>query len=297
MRSLKKPVIAVLALAAALTASACQSGSHDDTAWEEARSSVQVAAQDAMGAPDSSADLGDWQEAEAPAQFQGAVVQEQLIRTADAQVTTREPAQAGDEFRGFVADLGGRVEYSSQEQVEAGASTSLTVKVPADRFDALLAKLPELGKVAWMSENSEDAGQTIADLDARRSVLETSIERLEKLVEDASTTEELLAAEEMMTQRQADLDSLNAVLDWYSDQVAMSTLTVTFSTEHVQVDGFSWQQAWYYLGQSFQFFGYALVVILPWAALTALLVLLARGFARRRKKRAQRARGAASKDE
>ena len=131
---------------------------------------------------------------------------------------------------------------------------------------------------------NEDVTQQVTDLDARIKVLEDSITRLQDLMDQATSVDELIAAENGLTQRQAELDSLTAQLEWLDSQVSMSTLNVSFSTD-VDSAGFSLGKAWQIFLKSLEVVGYGLLVALPWLVVAAIIFLLVRwGLAKRRAK-------------
>ena len=100
------------------------------------------------------------------------------------------------------------------------------VRVPADELTGLLADLEDLGDVASVSVSRSDVTTTAVDLDARISALQTSVARLQALMDGAATTEALLAAEEALTERQEELESLQSQRALLADQVELSTLSV-----------------------------------------------------------------------
>lgn len=216
-----------------------------------------------------------------------------LIVTGDATVVVSDPAEAAEGFQEVVKDLGGTVDSTWESNTDYDRSSSVTVRVPSDKFEELTAHLPEFGEVEFQNTSSVDVGQQYVDLDARVSALEDSLKRLQALADQAETTEELLQAEDMLTSRQADLDSLRQQLQWLDDQVAMSTLSVTFTTEVVRSeDGFSWEHAWELFVQSVTAFAYLVLVALPWALFAAAIVLLIRWLLSKRRNRPEPGRPA-----
>ena len=120
----------------------------------------------------------------------------------------------------------------------------------------------------------QDVGQDLADIDARIAALETSIERLTTLIEEATTTADLLQAEEMLTYRQAELDSLRGQAEYLRDQVSMSTLSVYFTTTTSQPgpQG-SLAEGWELFLSSIINMFYTLMVLLPWLILAAIVLI------------------------
>src|SRR5699024_11329343 len=68
-------------------------------------------------------------------------------------------------------------------------------------------------------------------LDARSSALEASTPRRLELMEAAASSEALTDAENALSERPADLEALRSEREYLSDQVAMSTLTVSLTAE------------------------------------------------------------------
>ncbi|WP_129587638.1 DUF4349 domain-containing protein [Actinomyces minihominis] len=205
-----------------------------------------------------------------------------IIVSGDATVITPDPRGKAAEFSEQVLALGGRIDSSSSSDFQNQPFASVSAAVPAERFDEVLSSLDSLGRVENSSVYNQDVTQQVTDLDARIAVLEDSLDRLKALMEQATTVEELIAAENGLTQRQAELDSLNAQLEWLSGQVEMSNLYVNFSTE-VDSSGFSFEKAWQFILKSFEVIGYALLIALPWVILILLITAVVRVILARRR--------------
>lgn len=209
-----------------------------------------------------------------------------VITSGSATILVSDPVEASTEFTKKIEALGGRIDNTWQSEWDGTQSSSVTVAVPADKYTEAVDLLSDFGRVLDSNSSREDVGIQIADLDARKAALETSITRLEELLEAAKTTEELLQAEQMLTERQANLDALNSQLDWLNRQIDMSSLSVTFTESVADAPGFSWERAWQMLGDSFRVVAYALVIIVPWLLIAAVVVaavlLIVRSANRRR---------------
>ena len=118
---------------------------------------------------------------------------------------------------------------------------------------------------------------TAVDLDARISALRTSVARLQSLMEGAATTEALLAAEDALSKRQQELESLQSQRALLADQVELSTLTVHLVPFGVAPpggpDGFldGLATGWRALVTALSAAVVVLGVLLPWLALGALV--------------------------
>ncbi len=208
-----------------------------------------------------------------------------VIQSATATVRTSKPEEASRTFAAQVEAMGGEITATYNSQWDDYNSATIEAQIPPEKLGEALDQLTSLGKVVDQSVNRNDVGLELADLTARKEALEASITRLKELQATAETTQELLLAEESLTRRQGDLDSLNSQLDWLSRQVSMSSLFVTFSQAPSGDSGFSWGQAWRLLQRSVEVVAYALVLLLPWAAVVTGLVLGVRQLQRHRKRR------------
>ena len=150
-----------------------------------------------------------------------------MIRTASVLSGTPDPNASADQFLRAVESLGGQVvsqtvvtEGSGQTAIQTdsampipyptGPGVWLTVQVPADRYEQALAAARETGQVVRLEQNAQDVTAEVTDTDARVRALETSLAQLRSLMDRAQSVSEVIAVEEAISQRQADLDALRA---------------------------------------------------------------------------------------
>ena len=86
-----------------------------------------------------------------------------------------------------------------------------------------------LGKVEQRSQKSEDVTTKVIDNDARVRAGERSIQQIEALLSRAQKLGDIIAIENDLARRQADLDSLKSQQAWLEDQTSLSTITVYLS--------------------------------------------------------------------
>ncbi|SDF83523.1 protein of unknown function [Blastococcus aurantiacus] len=218
----------------------------------------------------------------------------QVVTNASATLAVDDPADGAQRVSQLVESAGGRVDERTEQTAtgdDEGAYADLVVRVPADALTDVLADLEELGEVASVSVSRSDVtGQTV-DLDARISALQTSVTRLQTLLDEAPTTEALLAAEGALSGRQEQLESLQSQRALLADQVELSTLRVHLQPPGVAPpggpDGFvdALGTGWNALVSTAGAAVVALGVLLPWlvvAAVIAVVVLVPLRRARRR---------------
>ena len=211
-----------------------------------------------------------------------------IIRSGDLSLIVGDLAAASERVTAAANELGGNIDSETLAQ----DSANLTVRVPAERLDEAFALLSGIGKVQSQSRSAADVTTVHVDLDARVAALEASVQRLNALIADASTTADLIEAETALTNRQQELDGLRAQLTALEDQVAEATIWVTLSPEQV-LPGGGPATFWDGVVSGFQSLGtvgagalVVLGVLLPWLVLggiiAGLVVWIVRAVRRRR---------------
>jgi hypothetical protein len=206
----------------------------------------------------------------------------QVISTATASVEVKDPAVGAQRVSELVESAGGRVDERTEQTASADggagdAGADLVVRVPADALTDLLADLKKVGDVANVSVSRSDVTAKTVDLDARIAALQTSVTRLEGLMSSAASTADLLTAEKALSERQADLESLQSQRALLADQVELSTLTVHLRPFGVAPpggpDGFldALGTGWRALLSALRAAVIVLGVVLPWLGLAALV--------------------------
>lgn len=155
-------------------------------------------------------------------------VQRDVVKTATISVTADDPQAAADRASALATDAGGRVDSRTEYGGSAldRARITLTLRVPADKLDGVIDGLKGLGTVESLDMQTEDVTSQRVDLDARIKALQTSVDRLLAIMRDARDPSALIEAENALSQRQADLDSLRAQRAALGEQISYSTITV-----------------------------------------------------------------------
>lgn len=204
-----------------------------------------------------------------------------LVKTASMTLTVADPSEAADEAAVIVEAAAGRVDTRSEDAGSGAgrARTSVVLRVPVERLDEVMRGLKALGTVERAETSTEDVTATRVDLDARIRALQTSVDRLLAIMRDARDPDALIKAEDALSERQAELDSLRAQREALGDRIEYSTVDVTFVAETIggpapkEYDGFSgqiergWDALISVVGQLVLLFG----LLLPWLAVLAVV--------------------------
>ena len=161
--------------------------------------------------------------------------QRDVVKTASMTITVSDTSEAADKAAVMAEDSDGRVDSRTEDAgSDRGlARTSVVLRVPVANLDGVVRELKTLGTVQTAETRSEDVTAQRVDMDARIKALQTSVDRLLAIMRDANDPEALIAAEDALSQRQADLDSLRAQRDALGDRIDYSTVDVTFVAETI----------------------------------------------------------------
>ncbi len=91
--------------------------------------------------------------------------------------------------------------------------------MPSTKVTETIAKLKTYGEVTNVSLQNQDVTSQATDLDARIDALNVSIKRLEKIMAESTSSDELIKAEGALTERQEQLESMTAQRTSMADQV------------------------------------------------------------------------------
>ncbi len=228
MRRILLPTTALLAAAIALAG--CSAGAGSDESGGGAPAPMQGSDSGEMQSSDGDATKTEF--ATSP-EF----ADRQVITTGYVTVTVEDPIDGAREAVRITESVGGRVDGRSEYAADdrSGGSATLTLRIPSDDLTATLDKLKALGEVEEVSLNASDVTMQSLDLDARISAMAASIARLEALVPGAASLDDLITLETAISDRRAQLESMQSEQRYLADQVSMSTITLNLVTEYVPV--------------------------------------------------------------
>lgn len=144
----------------------------------------------------------------------------QVIYSASLSIVVLSPAAAQASVKSFAEAAGGWMSESD--------ARSITVRVPAAQFDALLERIAQLGEVIDRGVRAEDITETLFELDIRIDNARRARERLLAHLEKSEKMEDTLRIEAELARVTVELEALEGRARFLRSQVAMSTIRVTF---------------------------------------------------------------------
>lgn len=201
------------------------------------------------------------------------------ILNASVRLSHPDPTSLEEPLRLRAESLGGYVDASYAEE----GLLNLTLRIPAERLEAFLDSLAELGRLESRSLSSTDITQSYRDLEVRLQNQRLLVERVRRYLGEAKTIEEILKVESHLAEATSQLESMLAQkLAWDRDvSLSRVELQVT-STASGQTSAWpDWLRGWEGLVQLLVWTGYfvifgSLYFVLAGIPLLSLVFLLYR---------------------
>ena len=227
------------------------------------------------------------------------VDQRSIIYTGSITVRVGNVNEAAARTVGIAAGAGGFIGGDNRNSDNGGANATLTLRVPAAKFNNVvdqLAKLGKDGKEESREINTQDVTEETVDLDARIAVQQARVDSGRRLLAQAKSLNDLVMLEREVATRESDLASLQAKKRRLADLTALSTITVVLLSPAAQVGpdddsapGFlaGLRGGWDALTASLGVLVTVLGALLPWLIVLGVPVWLAIwAFRRNRRRRA-----------
>lgn len=147
-----------------------------------------------------------------------------VIDDIDTQTTT---------IKTLATNAGGSIQNATiYEQEDGSRYGSMTLRVPADQFDATVQSLKDLALVVeYESIQADDVTERYIDLAARLNTYKAQEERYLEILQIANTVEEILDIEQALTSTRASIESLQGQLDYLDSKTDFSTIYLSLSEE------------------------------------------------------------------
>jgi hypothetical protein len=211
-----------------------------------------------------------------------------IVRNGSISMVVKDTHAAQQSIEEMVAEMAGEGAYviTSEEQggIEGGPPyITLSIRVPAARFDEAMERLVNLAfEVISRNESGQDVTDEYVDLEARLESLKAARQRLLEIMQDTKTTRELLEAEEQLTQREAEIESLKGRMQYLAQSAQLASIWIELQPYRLsQPVAARWRpaesvrQAFETLVDSARSLGDFLVffaiAILPWAVMVGLV--------------------------
>lgn len=160
----------------------------------------------------------------------GSAVAVHVIRTATLEVEVKSVPKAVAAARSTAEGAGGLVADETTERLDDTHDVShLVLRVPQDRYDAVLRELAGSGKLLSRTSNAKDVTGQVVDVESRIATQRASVTRVRALMDKATRLTDVVTLEGELSNRQAALESLLAQQASLKDRTSLATITLELS--------------------------------------------------------------------
>ena len=154
-----------------------------------------------------------------------------IIYHAEVRIKVADLARANARMDSLTRSYGAYVSDASETREDGEWRHQMTIRVVPNRFQAMLSSLNGLGTLEAKSLGSDDVTAEHADVSARLGTKRALEQRYVALLRQAKKVSEILEIEEKLAAVRGDIESTESRLKTLNDQVAYSTITLTYFQE------------------------------------------------------------------
>ena len=158
-----------------------------------------------------------------------------IIYTGDISLVVRDTEEAVKNITALADTQGGFVAGSNVYQSGEALRGSITLRVPAERYQDTLAQLRDLAlRVERESSSTQDVTEEFTDLQARKTNLEFTEQALQELLEErqrVGSTSDILEVHRELTNIRGQIEQIEGRLRYLANQSALSTITINLTPD------------------------------------------------------------------
>ncbi|MEW6555626.1 MAG: DUF4349 domain-containing protein [Actinomycetota bacterium] len=182
-------------------------------------------------------------------------MQLKVIKTALMEMDTEKGgyARIREDALAIAAAAGGYVEGESASRDDEGFTyATLTLRIPADRFDEVAAEVADLGEVVSTQVSTNDVTAEYVDMESRLKHLQAEESFYMSLIAKAQTIQEMITIREHLDSIQLEKEQVQGRMNFLDQQVGYSTITLSVDETGPEDDG---EGFWASVGDAFRSFG------------------------------------------
>ena len=156
-----------------------------------------------------------------------------VIKNADLQIVVQDPPAVMDDIGKMAESMGGYVVSANlyQTTLENGAKVpqgNITIRVPAEKMDEALQQIEAHSDQLPLREDisSQDVTSEYTDQSSRLRNLEATEAQLQKIMEDAYTTEDVLRVYQQLADVRQQIEVTKGRMQYLEQSAALSAISV-----------------------------------------------------------------------
>ena len=158
-----------------------------------------------------------------------------VIQNANLSLVVKDPAAAVDQISALAQSLNGYVVNSNVFQASTDAAgnkimqANLSIRVPSDKLLITIAQLEGMavtGKADSKTVSGEDVTAQYTDLESHLRNLEAAEAQLQKIMDGATKTEDVLAVYNQLVSIRGQIEQVKGQMQYYREAAALSLISI-----------------------------------------------------------------------
>lgn len=157
------------------------------------------------------------------------LTERKLIKNGDLSFETSDVNQMKVKVEALCKELNGYISNESQNNYGERLQYNQVIRVPNDKFDLLLVKLEEEAvTVENKNIHTQDVTEEFIDVEARLKTKKELEARYREILKQAKTVQDIISIEGQLSTVRSEIESMEGRLTYLKNQVAFSTLSVSY---------------------------------------------------------------------
>src|SRR5215472_1958066 len=171
-----------------------------------------------------------------------AATDRKIIRNASLSLLVNDVPESAQKITSIASTAGGFIEKATQANT-AGHAASITVRVPAQKLDQVMADIKRLAtSVESESVEVRDVTREYIDVDAHLRNAKAEEAQYLQILKRAATIKDTLDVTEKLSDVRGRIEQLQGEMNYLSSQIEMSTLEISLRTEaETTIAGIHWR--------------------------------------------------------
>jgi hypothetical protein len=149
-----------------------------------------------------------------------------IVQTTDIDVQVKEVPRSFQDIVRIATTAGGFVASSTFSNADKQQIADLTIRVPADQYQSVLAQVRGMGNVATEKSDANDATQEYTDLQARLRTLDATEQRYLDLLAKAETVPDILTLQDRLDSVRGQIEQVQGRINLLDHLTDLATITV-----------------------------------------------------------------------
>jgi len=165
----------------------------------------------------------------APPPVAGPDWDKKIIKTADLSLEVRNFGMFSDRLRQLVQRAGGYMSQEQQTQSPSAIENNVAIRVPVDKFDDFLSRLPsDSDRLVDRKVSAEDVTAEVVDTRSRLDTKRAARERYLELLKQAKTMDDVIAIQGVIDNIQEEMDAAAGRIAYLGHSAAFSVVNLKF---------------------------------------------------------------------